>query len=109
MEITDLNAVIGLVGAPALIILLVDHLKQFCRGIPIGPSRDGASPWPLAVDVTGVGWAFALWHAGILGETIETHGVELRWTSVLLIGLALGVASAKLWDAWQGRTPDPSA
>lgn len=95
----DLNALIGLPGALLVIPTLVDDIKQFCQGIPIGTPVGGGSPWPLIRDGASVGWAFALWDGGQL-----PFATDLRWTSVLLIGLVLGAGIGKGVDFFRAKT-----
>ena len=45
-------------------------------------------------DVAAVGWALALWDAGLLGE-------GLRLTTVVLVGLASGAAAGLGYDGWR--------
>lgn len=111
MEISDLNIVIGLAGAPVLIWILTGHIKQFSYGIPIGTrppdANTACSPWPLVVDLISIAWAFALWDAGLLDEVVGDD-VELRWTSVVLLGIALGVATSRLYSKFDPRAqPSP--
>lgn len=101
MEATlDLNTLIGIPGAFAVIPILVEDLRRFCQGIPIGTpiTTDSGSPWPLVRDVVAVGWTFALWD----GEMLP-YGADLRWTSVLLVGLVLGAGIGKGVDYFRAR------
>lgn len=102
MDLTlDLNALIGLPGAFAVIPILVGDVKQFCQGIPLGTliTDKSGSPWPLVRDAASIGWVFALWDGGQL-----PYGTDLRWTSVLLIGLVLGAGIGKGVDFFRSRS-----
>ncbi|PKN80418.1 MAG: hypothetical protein CVU47_09170, partial [Chloroflexi bacterium HGW-Chloroflexi-9] len=52
------EAVIGLGAVPALLPVLVEHLKHAAR-------RE--TPWPLVTDALAVAWVLALRDAGLLG------------------------------------------
>ena len=96
MNDVTIEGLIGLAVAPLLIIALTSHVKGFARTLASAlgygmTTHTGATPWPLVADTIGVAWALALWHADVLPEDV---GV----TSAVLVGLALGVAAAKVRD-----------
>jgi hypothetical protein len=83
------EAVIGLGAAPALLPVLVEHLKHAAR-------RE--TPWPLVTDVLAVAWVLALRDAGLLAAL----GVaEVSGTTAVLLGLATGVAASAGYDGWR--------
>lgn len=93
----DWQPAIGLAALPAVLPLLVEHLKLAVRAVR-HPEDAPGSPWPLVTDALAVGWAFALWDAGLLGE-------GLRLPSVVLIGLAAGAAAGLGYDGWRRLRP----
>ncbi|MDA0270427.1 MAG: hypothetical protein O2798_03125 [Chloroflexi bacterium] len=93
MDVT-LEAMIGLGAVPAALPVLVEHLKRAVR-------RE--TPWPLVTDALAVAWAFALRDAGLLAAA----GIgEVRATTVVLIGLATGVAASAGFDGWRRLRPE---
>jgi hypothetical protein len=96
------QSVIGIAALPAVLPLLVDHLKAALQRARPSETCPG-SPWPLVTDLLAVAWTFALWNAGLLGE-------GLHMPSVVLLGLASGAAAGLGYDGWRQlrlRTADP--
>lgn len=92
----DIQSLIGLAGAPVLIVAITDHLKRFMAAMPWTVDRANAAPWPLVSDAIGVLWVLALWRGGLLAEALP--GVELLWPVVIPVGLTLGIGSSALVD-----------
>lgn len=100
------QSVIGLAALPAVLPLLVEHLKSAirCLHAPRMAVHAARTPWPLVTDVLAVAWALALRDAGLLGE-------GLHLPSVILLGLASGAAAGLGYDGWQrlrARVPQPN-
>lgn len=101
------QSVIGLAAVPSVLPLFVEHLKHAVRAARGGPASASTSisAWPLVTDLLAVGWTLALWQGGLLGGL--PGGEELRLTTVVLLGLAAGVAASLGYDGWQRlRAPD---
>ncbi|GMU39539.1 MAG: hypothetical protein AMXMBFR23_04050 [Chloroflexota bacterium] len=85
------EAAIGLGVAPAVLPVIVEHLKRAVR-------RE--SVWPLVTDALAIAWVLALRDAGLLGAL----GLgEVRVTTAVLLGLATGVAASAGYDGWRAR------
>ena len=115
MEGLNIEALIGFAAAPLLIIALVGHLKLFTRAvadwverlqtssggfIASTTSSDDRSPWPLVTDLMAIAWTFGLWQSRLLPEQV-THP-----TTVVLLGLALGVAAGLAYEQLVARRSD---
>lgn len=85
------EAVVGLGAAPAVLPVIVEHLKRAAR-------RESA--WPLVTDALAVAWVLALRDAGLLGA-LGLGGV--RATTAVLLGLATGVAASAGYDGWRAH------
>jgi hypothetical protein len=103
----DIEAIIGFGAAPLLIIALVDHIKKAVHAARQWlDGRDGvrmfavdpeATPWPLVADALAVAWAVALYDSGMFPEQVT------RLTTVVLLGLALGVGASMVRDQVTAR------
>lgn len=106
---TDWNTVIGTIGGGPLIVLLVQHLKQFARGIPWMGKTEGCSPWPLVCDVLAVGLVVSLWKQGNLTDLTGIAASDLTLTTVGMIALTFGSAVTKLYDVTLSGGESPLA
>lgn len=97
MNPTDYASILGLAGAPLLVLALTAHLKPLLRGLIPRIFDAGDPPWPLVADGVGVAWVVGGYYAG----TIELPNVVVA----VLAGLAVGVAAGRLRDEVVSRLP----
>ena len=101
----DIQALIGLGAAPIVIIALTAHIRgaaramhHYLRGMRGG--AEGATVWPLVADLVAVGWCWALAQDGLLQAFLHLDHITLP--TIVLIGLALGIASGQIRDKVTG-------
>lgn len=91
----QLQAMIGLAAAIVLLPILVEHIKAAVKWAITRGRALSSSPWQLVTDALAVLWSLALWDSGLL---VFEEIAELRLTTVVLIGLALGAAASGGYD-----------
>ena len=94
---TELQALIGVVGGPVAVALLTDHIKRFMAVMPWTQDRTNGAAWPLVADVGGVLWGVALYKGGLLAEMFPD--VSWTWPIVILASLVVfGLGSSAIVD-----------
>lgn len=92
----DVEQLIGVPAVIAALPVIVAHVKGAVRAGLVFAGRlarlEEHSAWPLVTDVLAIAAAFLLWDAGQLPDAIA------RSTSVVLVGLAMGVLASQARD-----------
>jgi hypothetical protein len=93
----DYASLLGIAGAPLLVLALTAHLKPLLRATFSGIFDHPDPAWPLVADLVGVAWMVGGFYAGV----IELPNVIVA----VLAGLAVGVAAGRLRDEVVDRVP----
>lgn len=101
MDVTlSLPLLVGLVSMPAVIPLLLQHIKRFEQWIR---GRSGGSPYPLVAVAVSLLWVVALDRSGLLED--ELGAESLNGWAVALVGLAVGAIVPLGYDGWRRLRP----
>lgn len=119
----DIQTLIGMGAAPLVIIALTAHIRSFSRAVHAyvmafatrnytlsakGTSDDpSASVWPLVADLVAVAWCLGLAQGGQLQAFLHLEHVQPA--TVILVGLALGIASGQIRDKVTSATAPATA
>lgn len=95
----NLEAVIGVGAAPAIIYAVTQNIKSAWRYINDITARDSfgkpveSSPWPLVSSVVGALWMLGAWYSGWLPQ--EQLDSPL---AAVMLGIGAGAATSKTYE-----------
>lgn len=87
----NLEAVIGVGAAPAIIYAVTQNIKSALRYVKDEPGDH--SPWPLVSSVVGALWMLGAWYSGWLPQ--EQLDSPL---AAVMLGIGAGAATSKTYE-----------